>query len=484
MKRFVGILSGTITIASLYIFGNLFFFDSRQSKISRLDSDYVSDSAKYHLSEAIQIKTVSYDDPDLIDSSEFVKFNNFLQLTYPTVFQNTEYHLFGTFSYLIKWKGSDSSLKPIVLMSHFDVVPALEENRSEWKYPPFSGAIKDGVIWGRGAIDDKVGVIGILEAVQTLMKSGFQPKRTVYMAFGHDEEINGLHGANAMAHYLKQQGVEAEFVLDEGGYITQGLVPGMEKDVALVGTTEKGFLTVELSTDIEGGHASMPKKESAISVLTKAVNDVVDNPFPSYISPPLKDFIDFVGPEMPFGLRTVFANSTLLEPVLMSVYEKSPSSNALVRTTIAPTIINAGMKSNVLPKKAHAVLNIRILPGETVDYVFESIKKKVNNEEVKLRILNKSEAAPISDAYSDSFKLLDQSIKETFGDIVVSPYIMIAASDSRHYSEISQNILRFCPFHLNKENLDTIHGENERIGVVEFENSIRFYQQLIKNTTN
>lgn len=484
MRRLVGILIGTIVIAIIYILGNLFLFKSKQLKVDQIPLEKVADSAKYHLSEAIQIKTISYDDPSAIDLSEFVRFRSFLQETYATVFDQAEYHFFSEFTFLIKWEGKDNSLKPIVLMSHFDVVPALEENLSEWQEPPFSGKIKEGVIWGRGAIDDKVGVIGIMEAVEALMKSGFQPQRSIYLSFGHDEEIMGHNGASSVAHYLKQKGIEAEFVLDEGGYITQGLVPGMQRDVALIGTTEKGYLTLELSTDIEGGHASMPNKETAISVLTKAVNDIVSDPFNAYISPPLKDFINYVGPEMPFGLKTVFANSDLLEHVLMGVYEKAPSSNALVRTTVAPTILKAGLKSNILPKKAHVILNIRILPGETIDYVFGEIKKKVNNDKVHFRILNQSEAAIVSDPKHSSYIALDKSIKQIFGDIVVSPYIMIAASDSRYFSEVSTHIYRFCPFHLNKDNLKSFHGENERIGVDEFENAIRFYQQLIKNTTN
>lgn len=483
MRRLIGIILGTLIIASLYIFGNLFLFNTKQSKVEKTSSSAVSPLAKKHLSEAIQIKTISYDEASLIDSTAFQQFRTYLQDTYPVIFSNTEYHLFGEFSYLIKWEGKNKALKPIILMSHFDVVPALDENLSEWKEPPFSGKIKEGFIWGRGAIDDKVGVIGIMEAVSALMKSGFEPQRTIYLSFGHDEEIMGHKGANVIAHYLKSKGIEAEFVLDEGGYITQGLVPGMKRDVALIGTTEKGYLTIELSTNIEGGHASMPKKETAVSVLANAITNVTNEPFPSYISPPLKDFIDYVGPEMPFGFRTVFANSTLFEPVLMTVYEKSPSSNALVRTTVAPTIVKGGMKNNVLPKKAHAVLNIRILPGETIDYVFEAIKQKINDDQVHLRIINKSEAAIVSDPTHSSYKALDKSIKEIFGDIVVSPYIMIAASDSRYFSEVSTNIYRFCPFHLNKENLKSFHGENEKIGVSEFENAIRFYQKLIKNTT-
>ncbi|MBB6459343.1 M20 family peptidase [Flammeovirga kamogawensis] len=483
MKRLIGIILGTLVIASIYIFSNLALFSSKQSKVEIIPKAHVNKDAAKHLSEAIKIKTISYDDPAALDSASFFQFLAFLKETYPNSFKTTTHHLFGRFTMLIEWKGSNPSLKPIILMSHYDVVPVPEENKFEWKEDPFGGVIKDGLIWGRGAIDDKVGVIGICEAVENLIISGFKPERTIYLSFGHDEEVMGVNGASQVAHYLKQKGVEAEFVLDEGGYITQGLVPGMSQDVALIGTTEKGYLTLELSTKIEGGHASMPKPETAIDVISKAITNIKKNPFPSYISPPLRNFIDYVGPEMPLGFEIVFSNADLLEPVLMSVYEKSPSSNALVRTTVAPTIIQGGAKNNVLPTHAKAVLNIRILPGESIDYVYEYIKESINDDKVHLRILNKSEAAIVSDVNSPNYITLDKSIKQIFGDIVISPYIMIAASDSRYFTEISSNVYRFCPFHLNKKNLKTFHGTNERIGVEEFNNAIRFYAQLIKNST-
>ncbi|ANQ47461.1 M20/M25/M40 family metallo-hydrolase [Flammeovirga sp. MY04] len=479
MKRLLGIILGTLTIGVSYLTYNYVTFDSKQLDQPKIDAKTFHEDAVTHLSEAIQIQTISYDDH--IDTTEFIKFLDYVKVTYPKTFENTHQQLLGGLSMLFTWKGSDTSLKPIILMSHYDVVPVPEGNLPKWKQPPFEGKIVDGYIWGRGAIDDKVGVIGILEAIEEMIKKGYQPKRTIYLSFGHDEEVMGTNGAKQIAHFLKQKGVKAEFVLDEGGYLTEGLVPGMEKSVALIGTTEKGFVTLELSTEIEGGHASMPKKETAIDVISKALVKVHDNPFPSHISKPLNDFIEHVGPEMPFALKTVFANSNLMEPVLMAVYEKGPSSNALVRTTVAPTIVEAGIKSNVLPTQARAVLNIRIIPGESVESVVNTITKTVNDERIKIKILDRSEPPAVSDPNHPAYKLLDKSIREVFGDVVVSPYIMIAASDSRYFTSVSENVLRFCPFTLNKENIKSFHGINEKIGVEEFKNSIRFYEQVIRN---
>ncbi|NLR90122.1 M20 family peptidase [Flammeovirga agarivorans] len=481
MKRLLGIILGSLAIALVYILANLLLFSSKQSDIEKIAPIKVTNAAPQHLSDAIKIKTISYDDPAMIDTASFHQFIELLYEKYPVAFGKMEYTFLGGMTMLFKWQGKRTDLKPMILMSHYDVVPVPEANLSEWKEPPFSGLIKNGEIWGRGAIDDKVGVIGIMEAVEMLISSGFQPDRTVYLSFGHDEEIMGINGAKQVAHYLKQKGVKAEFVLDEGGYITQGLVPGMQKDVALIGTTEKGFVTLELNVDVEGGHASMPKKETAIDVLSKAIGKINENPFPSYISKPLNDFIDYVGPEMPLGFRTVFANATLLEPVLMAVYEKAPSSNALVRTTVAPTIIEAGEKNNVLPTYARAVLNIRILPEESVNSVHEDLKEVIDDERVKIKILEKSEPASISNPDHPTYVMLDKSIKQVFGDIVISPYIMIAASDSRYFSKVSDHIYRFCPFKLNKQNIKSFHGINEKIGVEEFKDCVRFYHQLIKN---
>ncbi|OHX68090.1 M20 family peptidase [Flammeovirga pacifica] len=479
MKKLLGIILGSFTIGAIYLSYNYITFDSKQLDFRKIENNSSYDEAVVHLSEAIQIQTISYDDH--IDTTEFYKFIDFVKDVYPHTFQKTSHQLLGGLSMLFTWQGSDPSLKPIILMSHYDVVPVPEGNLPKWKQPPFEGKIVDGFIWGRGAIDDKVGVIGILEAIEGMIKNGYQPKRTIYLSFGHDEEVMGNNGAKQIAHFLKQKGVKAEFVLDEGGYLTDGLVPGMEKQVALIGTTEKGFVTLELSTEIEGGHASMPKKETAVDVIAKALVAVHDNPFPSHISKPLNDFIEHVGPEMPFALKTVFANSNLLEPVLMAVYEKGPSSNALVRTTVAPTIVEAGVKNNVLPTQARAVLNIRILPGETVESVTSAIKNTLNDDRIKIQILERSNPPAVSNPKHPAYKMLDQSIREVFGEVVVSPYIMIAASDSRYFTGISENVLRFCPFTLNKENIKSFHGINEKIGVEEFKNSIQFYERVIKN---
>ena len=482
IKKLFLLIFGVLIIFICYLFFNLFSFESKQLVVKAVSKIEINDIAITHLSEAIQIKTISTENPEDLNLSEFEKFNKYLESTYPLADSLLQKKHINNFSHLYTWKGSDELLKPIILMGHLDVVPVL--NKSEWKEDPFEGIIKDGVIWGRGTMDDKVNIIGILEATEELLKKGFLPQRTIYFAFGHDEEIGGDFGAAAIAKYLETQNITAEFVLDEGSVITQGLIPGIEKDVALIGIGEKGSLSIELSAKIEGGHSSMPSKETAIDVISNAISKLKSNPFPARLSKPLNGFIQYLGPEMKFPNNLVFANAGIFEGIITDIYEKTSSGNAMVRTTTSPTIFNAGVKDNVIPQSASATLNFRILPGETVETVKQRIVTIINDD----RILVKeggfnSDPSFVSSAETASFDVLHKSIKEIYGDILVAPTLVIAATDSKHYKNISENIYRFIPIHVHKENIKSIHGINERISTEDFKDVIRFYRQIIMNST-
>ena len=484
MKKILLAILALILIVAGYILFNTFTFPSKQISVEPAPEREIPASAKEHLAKALSIRTISNENPQDFDSAAFYQFREFVKNTYPLADSLLEVTYINEFSLVFKWQGSDPSLKPVILMGHLDVVPVATENLKKWTEDPFAGNIKDGIIWGRGAIDDKISVIGNLEAAELLLKEGFKPQRTIYLCYGHDEELGGLNGAVAIVKHLKEKGVEAEFVLDEGFAITQGLVPGTDKDVALIGTAEKGFVTLNLSVTMEGGHSSMPKEETAIDVLSGAVTRLKDNPFPAVITQPVQDFMTHIGPEMPFMQKMAFANPVIFKPLIVSSLEKKPSGNALIRTTTAPTIISGGIKENVIPYEAHASVNFRILPGTSIAEVKERVIHTIDDDriEVKEGSFN-SEAPKSSGVDSFGYETIHTTIKQVFPQVVVTPNLVIGATDSRYYYPLSDHVYRFTPFYLNNENIATFHGVNERISVKDFENAVRFYVQLIENTS-
>lgn len=466
-----------------YLLINTLNFESKQISVEPVTPVKIDKSAINNFAEALTIKTVSPENLADFDSIQFIKFNTFLKVTYPLSDSILEHKIFNSFSHLYKWQGSDASLKPIILMGHLDVVPVIEKNMSEWNTDPWGGKIINDTIWGRGAIDDKVGVIGILEAVELLLSQNFQPKRSMYFAFGHDEEIGGRLGAVTMAKYLKDNDITAEYILDEGGVLSDGLIPGMSKEVALIGVAEKGYLSLNLGIRIEGGHSSMPGKETSIDVMANAITKLKNNPLPSKITAPLKEFMDYIGPEMPFTNKMVFANKGILSSLLLNVYESSSSGNAMIRTTTSPTIFNSGVKDNIIPLTASATVNFRILPETTTDDVISHAKRVINDERITIEKGSfVSEPSKHSSPETEQFKTINTTILQLYPEVLVTPYLVVGGTDARHYNEVSDHIYRFSPIRLNKTNQKTFHGLNERLALSDFYDSIGFYVQLIKNS--
>lgn len=464
----------------LVISFNTFRFTSKQVEVNSVEPYPIRTSSVRNFSNSLKIKTISHEEPEKFDAQEFERFNQFLATTYPQVFQQLEHQTFLNYSHLFKWQGSDNSLKPIILVGHLDVVPIAAPEK--WNVDPFSGVIEDGVIYGRGTIDDKLSVIGLLEAISHLLDENFQPQRTIYLAFGHDEEIGGT-GAQAIASYLQEQQVEAEFVLDEGLAITQKIIPGLDKDVALIGIAEKGFTTLELTVDMSGGHSSMPAKESAIDVLATAVSKLKSNPLPRRFSPPMQGFMEYIGPEMSGLNKVAFANQWLFKPLILNTYEEMASGNALIRTTTSPTMFNAGIKENVIPRNARALVNYRILPGESIESVMEYAKQTVNDPRIEFDTLRfNSNPSNVSPTDNKAYATIRQSIQEVYPNTIVGPNLVVGATDARHYEQISDSVYRFLPYKINQDNINTFHGANERISVDDYLDAIRFYMQVIKNS--
>lgn len=493
MRRLLKLIALLVLVLAVVVIVRTFLVRSKQLAAVPPPTEKIdAEKAARHLSSAIPFQTISWDGggtPDQKKATQeaFVGFHAYLEKTFPQVYAKLQHETVGANNLLFTWKGNGASLKPMLLMGHQDVVPIEIGSEQRWTHPPFSGVIAEDMIWGRGSMDDKVTVVGILEAVDTLLKQGFQPQRTVYLAFGQDEEIGGLEGAELIGQLLKSRGVELEFLQDEGGLITKGMVPGVSMPVAVIGTSEKGYLSLVLSVDQEGGHSSMPPKESTIGILSEAVHRVETHPMPPRIRGPVGEFLDYAAGSTSFPLNAVFKNMWLFSPVLERVLASSPDTNALLRTTSAPTIFRAGAKDNVMPSRAEAVVNFRILPGDTIASVTEHVREVIHDPRVKLQpISGEPPTEPSKQCSPDSpnFKRLQRTVAQIYPDAISVPFVYIAASDTKHYAPIAKDVYRFLPILAETSDLDRIHGTNERLGVQNFAKAVQYYAQLVRNAAD
>jgi carboxypeptidase PM20D1 len=437
------------------------------------------------LSGAIRIRTISPEEPSAFDADAFERFHGYLESAFPRVHAQLRREIVGTHSLLYTWQGTDPTANPILLIGHMDVVPIEPGTEDKWTHDPFGGAIVDGFIWGRGAIDNKSAVLGTLEAVEMLLAENFRPARTVYLAYGHDEEIGGVAGARQIAALLKTRGVKLELVLDEGGVIGDGVLGGVQDPVALVGIAEKGFATIELTARVAGGHSSMPPAQSAVGIVSAAVARLEQNPMPARLEGPTRQMFDQVGPQFPPVQRALFANLWLTRAAVVRRLAKNPATNAMVRTTTAPTIFQAGSKDNVLPSYARALINFRILPGDSVTSVVEHVRRVVDHDRVEIKQSGRffAEPSPVSRTDSNAFRTLERTIRSIVPNAIVAPYLVVVVTDARYYADISENIFRFLPLRLTSRDLERMHGIDERVGVPEYEMAIRTYRQLLVDAT-
>ncbi|MFT7589785.1 MAG: carboxypeptidase PM20D1 [Limisphaerales bacterium] len=481
-KGFLGI-GLILSCVIIYLLVRTLTFSSVQEQFPQIEKIVVRPEAKLNLSDAIKLKTISHMDKTQMDSLPFFEFLELVKTKYPLVTAQLDCKIFNELGLLYKWEGT-SNAAPLILMGHYDVVPIPEENLPQWKEDPFSGLIEDGIIWGRGAIDDKIAVIGILEAAEALLKVGFRPKQTIYFSFGHDEEVGGHNGAEAIAAYLKSQGVKAGMVLDEGYALTEDLIPGVSEPVALIGTAEKGYASIKMTVEIEGGHSSVPAAETAIGLLAGAIQELQENQFSPSTTAPMKDFMRRIGPEMSFTSKMAMANQVVFKSMIYSIYSESAEGNALIRTTTAPTVFNAGLKDNVIPGGANCILNFRLLPGDDEAKVLSHVKEVLDDDRIEIEVLSYNPASPESPTDVAEFEVLNRTIKELYNNPHTSPNLVLGATDARYFYSICDNVYRFLPIRLTPELVPMFHGINERIPVDEFEDGIRFYTRLIQNIDN
>lgn len=484
MKKALGIIAlGLAGLLAILVIRTLGFASKQVSVQPAVPVSLAADALATRLAQALRFQTVSHQDSADTDREAFLGLQRYFMETFPLVHSRLKREVVNDYTLLYTWEGREPQRKPVLLLSHIDVVPVEPGTEAKWTYPAFEGQIADGFIWGRGTLDDKFGVVGIFEAVEKLLQDGFQPRTTVILAFGHDEEVGGEHGAQKVVELLLSRGVQAEYVLDEGGAVIQGLVPGIGVPVAAVGIAEKGSVSVELVVNAAGGHSSSPPPQTAVGILSAAVHNVETQQMPVGLRGATLHMIEAVGPEMPFGYRLALANLWLLGGVLQQQMLKSPATNASLRTTTAATMINGGVKENVLPSSARAVINFRILPGDSVQSVVEHVRTVVNDPRVEVRLMDGSRE-PTTEAPIDSpgFVTIARTVREVFPDTIVAPYLTIGGTDSRYYAPLTQNIYRFTPIIADASDLTRIHGINERLSVENYQRAVQFFIQLVKNS--
>ncbi len=436
------------------------------------------------LADLVQIKTISVSPKSPVAENAFFEMHDTIAKSFPLAHAKMEREILGDFSLLYRWPGSRPDLKPILFIAHMDVVPVEQSTLSQWSHDPFSGSIDDGFIWGRGTLDMKASLAGILEAVENLVGQGFEPTRTLYLAFSHDEELGGTHGTASIVKALKNRGVKLLFTLDEGMPISMGLVPGVSGPVALIGLAEKGRVTLELTAHDKGGHSSMPPSKTAVGKLSRALNQLTANQFPARLQSPTTEMFANLAPIMSLDYRIALANTWISQAMIISQLEKTPAGNATVRTTTAPTIIQGGLKPNILPTISRAVVDFRILLGDTVASVRRHVIDTIDDTDISVRIVGNKPSDPtmVSDRSSASYLMLKRSILQVFPNVTVAPGLVIGRTDSHHYSEIAENSFRFLPMRLGPDDLKRMHGIDERIAISNYAEFIQFYIHLISNS--
>ncbi len=454
---------------------------SRQPTAMPTENFTISSDAIEHLAEAVKCATNSY--KDHVDTAEFKKLRALIDTTFPLCREKMQQKTIDSFSLVYKWTGKDTSLAPIILLAHLDVVPVEGAALNTWQQPPYGGVLADSYLWGRGTLDDKMSAFGILEAGEILLKKGFQPKQTIYFAFGHDEEVGGTHGAKAIVRYLDSaENVRNATVLDEGMVVLEHALPGLEPPVALIGIAEKGYLSLELKASTKGGHSSMPPNQTSIGLLSEAILKLEKNQCSASFTPPTAQLLDYVQKEMDYPYNIIMSNRWLTAPLLKMQFLKSPQTAGLLRTTTAPTIFNAGIKDNILPLEATATVNFRILPTENIDSVVAHVERVLKGSDIQIKILSSTAQNPskITETNTPIFEKLGKLIRGIFKQAVIAPALVTAGTDSHHYEAIAKNTFRFSPIVFKNEDLARLHGVDERISVESYNRSIVFFYNLMK----
>lgn len=426
------------------------------------------------LQRLVRIPTVSYRDPAAIDRQAFEDFHTALADAFPLLHQHLERIEIHDHAVLYRWPGA-AATHPVVLMAHLDVVPV----EGDWQYPPFSAEIADGAVWGRGTLDDKGSLVAICEAVERMLADGVTPAQDVWLSFGADEEVSG-DSAPLAVEALRERGVSPWFVLDEGGAIAHQAFPAVSAPIGVVGVSEKGVTSLELHAEGRGGHASMPARNGPTARIARAITRLDAAPMAAHLPEPTVELFRRIGAGAPVGLRPLFSQATRLGPLFTrALIAAGPEAAALVRTTFAVTTLSGSPALNVIAGRAKAGVNIRVMVGDTVDDAIAHIRKVIADDDIRIEVLERNEPSPISPR-DDAFALIESTISQLFPDAVPAPYVMMAATDSRFFTEICDRVYRFTPFRMTKAQRESIHSYDEHLGVDAFLDGIDWYRRLLE----
>ncbi len=442
----------------------------------------------HNLAKAVAFPTVSHQDKSRFDARVFKDFLAFLESTYPQTFAHLDRTFISEYSVVLRWQGQQESLAPVLFDAHYDVVPVEVVTLSDWqptplsgwKYPPFEGRIEDGYIWGRGTLDDKSAVIAYFEAIESMLLKGFKPDRTLYFAFVHDEEIGGKKGALKVAEYLLQQNIRFAYVVVEGGIVLDEYPLLPEEKVAMIALAEKTYISLKLIARANGGHSSIPLADNSIVQLANAVKQLHERPLPARLVSPIKDMLKTLSPYIGGIKGLLMQYPSLTEPLILSFMAKEPSTNALIRSTTAVTMLNAGIKENVIPKQAVAIVNFRLLPGDTVEELVNKVKIIIDNDDIEIVYEASTKASRIADVHGVGYQVIQQSIAAIFDEAIVTPSMMTATTDARHYQKLSDNVYHFRSYNIPIQDIGSIHNINERLSVEAAIKMFEFSKTLIK----
>ena len=438
--------------------------------------EFDADAAVSALQQLLRCRTISYFDRSLEDDAEFEKLIRLLPELYPRVFDVCSVQQLPDRALLFRWPGK-SDAAPCVMMAHYDVVPVDE---SGWDKPPFEAIIEDGVMWGRGTLDTKVTFNGVLSAANHLIGQGFVPENDMYFAFSGGEEVNGMGAVNIVG-YFKEHQIQPAMVVDEGGAVVENVFPGVKSPCGLIGIAEKGMMNVCYSTRSGGGHASAPLPKTPVLTLSNACRNVLRHPFKMHITKPAGDLFDTLARHSSFLYKVIFANLWCFSPVLDLICRSSGGEmNALVRTTTAFTMMEGSNARNVIPVEAKLISNMRLNPADSVASAKAYLEKVVDDESVKITVLESFEPSPISRTDCAAWDKVATAVAETWPGCIVSPYLMVQCSDSRHYRDLSDKVYRFSAMDLTSEERKTIHGNNERVRLDCAMRAVEFYIRLME----
>lgn len=464
----------------------IFFKSEKPVKESFPEESVNCKRAQEHLSQAIRIKTISHENEEETDWQEFEKFHKFLEEAYPLVHKNLTVEKVSDASLLFYWRGSDESLDPIAFLAHQDVVPVTKGTENDWEHPAFEGFNDGEFIWGRGALDMKNHLICLMESVEALLEEGYKPERSVYLCFGHNEEIvsGGNNGARELAKALEERGVHLDSVVDEGGAMLKANVKGiLDANLTGIGVAEKGYADFKITLKAKGGHSSQPPKHTAIGMLSKKVINLEKHQFKAKLLPFVNNLFNDVGKRTSYLGRLVFCNLWLLKPLLLKVMTMIPPSASLVRTTTAVTMSNGSPAANVLPQKASVTVNFRIMPGETIEDVRRHIEKYMGGDDVEIEFIKGKEPSLVSPTDTRAFDTLRRLSVAIDEKNIVAPYLVMGGTDAYNYENVCSNIYRFAPFTVDTALLLTTHSTNERIPVAQLEQGITFFKRYIRIMT-